>query len=127
MTKKSTKEKDVVNQILEQLDLHGMTQEELLGAGLRTEVGISIASSSGKDSFVHMHPRAIITVSILWSLGKSPCSSSVLHHPWYVIFPGDRTFPFSTRHHVIRVEIKLMNLPTKEKLVILGKFAEDSQ
>ena len=32
MTKKSTKEKDVIDQILDQLDLHGMTQEELFGA-----------------------------------------------------------------------------------------------
>ena len=32
MTKKSAKEKDVIDQILDQLDLHGMTQEELFGA-----------------------------------------------------------------------------------------------
>ena len=32
MIKKSTKEKDVIDQILDQLDLHGMTQEELFGA-----------------------------------------------------------------------------------------------
>ena len=32
MTKKSTKEKDAIDQILDQLDLHGMTQEELFGA-----------------------------------------------------------------------------------------------
>ena len=32
MIKKSTKEKDVINQILDKLDLHGMTQEELFGA-----------------------------------------------------------------------------------------------
>ena len=32
MTKKSTKEKDVIDQILDQLDLHGMTQDELFGA-----------------------------------------------------------------------------------------------
>ena len=32
MTKKSTKEKDVIDQILDQLDLHGMSQEELFGA-----------------------------------------------------------------------------------------------
>ena len=32
MTKNSTKEKDVIDQILDQLDLHGMTQEELFGA-----------------------------------------------------------------------------------------------
>ncbi len=32
MTKKSTREKDVIDQILDQLDLHGMTQEELFGA-----------------------------------------------------------------------------------------------
>lgn len=32
MTKKSTKEKDVIDQILDRLDLHGMTQEELFGA-----------------------------------------------------------------------------------------------
>lgn len=32
MSKKSTKEKDVIDQILDQLDLHGMTQEELFGA-----------------------------------------------------------------------------------------------
>ena len=32
MTKKSTKEKDVIDQILDQLDLHSMTQEELFGA-----------------------------------------------------------------------------------------------
>lgn len=31
MTKKSTKEKDVIDQILDQLDLHGMSQEELFG------------------------------------------------------------------------------------------------
>ena len=38
MTKKSTKEKDVIDQILDQLDLHGMTQEELFGAdGLEFE------------------------------------------------------------------------------------------
>ena len=28
MTKKSTKEKDAIDQILDQLDLHGMTQED---------------------------------------------------------------------------------------------------
>ena len=33
MTKKSTKEKDAIDQILDQLDLHGMTQEELFGKG----------------------------------------------------------------------------------------------
>ena len=32
MTKKNTKEKDVIDQILDQLDLHDMTQEELFGA-----------------------------------------------------------------------------------------------
>ena len=32
MTRKSTKEKDVIDQVLDQLDLHGMTQEELFGA-----------------------------------------------------------------------------------------------
>ena len=32
MTKRSTKEKDVLDQILDQLDLQGMTQEELFGA-----------------------------------------------------------------------------------------------
>lgn len=32
MTRKSTKEKDAIDQILDQLDLHGMTQEELFGA-----------------------------------------------------------------------------------------------
>ena len=32
MIKKSTKEKDVIDQILDKLDLHGMTQEELFGA-----------------------------------------------------------------------------------------------
>lgn len=32
MTKKRTKEKDAIDQILDQLDLHGMTQEELFGA-----------------------------------------------------------------------------------------------
>ena len=32
MTKKNTKEKDAIDQILDQLDLHGMTQEELFGA-----------------------------------------------------------------------------------------------
>ena len=32
MTKRSTKEKDVLDQILDQLDLRGMTQEELFGA-----------------------------------------------------------------------------------------------
>ena len=32
MTKKSTKEKNAIDQILDQLDLHGMTQEELFGA-----------------------------------------------------------------------------------------------
>ena len=32
MTKKSTNEKDAIDQILDQLDLHGMTQEELFGA-----------------------------------------------------------------------------------------------
>ena len=32
MTKKGTKEKDVIDQIIDQLDLHGMTQEELFGA-----------------------------------------------------------------------------------------------
>ena len=32
MTNKNTKEKDVIDQILDQLDLHDMTQEELFGA-----------------------------------------------------------------------------------------------
>ena len=32
MTKKGTKERDAIDQILDQLDLHGMTQEELFGA-----------------------------------------------------------------------------------------------
>ena len=32
MTKKSTKEKDAIYQIFDQLDLHGMTQEKLFGA-----------------------------------------------------------------------------------------------
>ena len=32
MTKKNTKEKDVIDQILDRLDLHDMTQEELFGA-----------------------------------------------------------------------------------------------
>ena len=32
MTKRNKQEKDVIDQILDQLDLHGMTQEELFGA-----------------------------------------------------------------------------------------------
>lgn len=32
MTKKGTKERDAIDQILDQLDLHGMTQKELFGA-----------------------------------------------------------------------------------------------
>ena len=31
MTKRNKQEKDVIDQILEQLDLHGMSQEELFG------------------------------------------------------------------------------------------------
>ena len=38
MTKKSTKEKDVIDQILDQLDLHGMTQEELFGESIRFSI-----------------------------------------------------------------------------------------
>ena len=32
MTKRNKQEKDAIDQILDQLDLHGMTQEELFGA-----------------------------------------------------------------------------------------------
>ena len=46
MTRKSTKEKDAIDQILDQLDLHGMTQEELFG----THLGYKKYSNEGDGS-----------------------------------------------------------------------------
>ena len=47
MTKKSTKEKDAIDQILDQLDLHGMTQEELFGGRGAGEEAYSPAAEQG--------------------------------------------------------------------------------
>lgn len=55
MTKKSTKEKDVIDQILDRLDLHGMTQEELFGADGLAKKLTSRLLSKALEAEMHTH------------------------------------------------------------------------
>ena len=55
MTKKSTKEKDVIDQILDRLDLHGKTQEELFGADGLAKKLTSRLLSKALEAEMHTH------------------------------------------------------------------------